>query len=234
MGLLDLAMQEHALVETGLPTTRRTPDLRAAPQAVHNVTPHENKTSWNIIDGFPSLESGFAKGRSPRRASDEADRTRPPNGTTVQEHPFTLHLLSLCLGAAVLALHTPAQAQVYECREGSRTVFSGIPCEADSAPLEVKPAAGDYSQPDDLRARLRTEAGRVELKRIDDERAARRRDATAENELRRKAESDHCLQIRKDRARALRHPDNARREREAAEKLSEREFFECRRAERLR
>lgn len=157
----------------------------------------------------------------------------------MQERPFTPRFLSLCLGAAVLALHPPAQGQVYQCREGGRTVFSGTPCDADSAPLEVKPAAGDYNQLDDVRARLRTETGRVELKRIDDERAVKRRDAAAENELRQKAESDRCLQIREDRARAqrlartLRHPDNARREKDAAEKLSEREFFECRRTGRL-
>lgn len=158
----------------------------------------------------------------------------------MQERPFPPRLLSLCVGAALLALQLPAQGQVYQCREGGRIVFSGTPCDATSAPLEVKPAAGDYNQLDDVRARLRTESGRVELKRIDDERAARRRDAAAENELRQKAESDRCLQLREDRARAqrlaktLRHPDNARRERETAEKLSEREFFECRHIHRLR
>lgn len=158
----------------------------------------------------------------------------------MQERPFTIRLLSLCIGAAVLALHPSAHGQVYKCREGGRTVFSGTPCDADSAPLEVKPAAGDYDRLDDLRARSRTETGRVELRRIDDERAARRREAAVENAVRRKAESDRCLQIREDRARAQRlaktrrHPDNARREGETAEKLSEREFFECRRVERLR
>ncbi|MCK0510473.1 DUF4124 domain-containing protein [Aromatoleum buckelii] len=140
----------------------------------------------------------------------------------------------------MLALHPSAQGQVYQCRESGRIVFSGTPCDADSAPLEVKPAAGDYNQLDDRRARSRTETGRVELRRIDDERAARRRDAAAENELRQKAESDRCLQIREDRARAqrlakARRPsDNARSERETAEKLSEREFFECRRTGGLR
>lgn len=158
----------------------------------------------------------------------------------MQERPLTLRLFSLCLGAAVLALHPPVHGQIYKCREGGRTVFSGTPCEADSVPIEVQPAAGDYNQLDDLRARSRTETGRIELRRLDDERAARRHAAAVENALRRKAESDRCVQIREDRARAqrlaktLRHPDNARREGETAEKLSEREFFECRQAEQVR
>ncbi|MCK0507179.1 DUF4124 domain-containing protein [Aromatoleum anaerobium] len=158
----------------------------------------------------------------------------------MQERPFTFRLLALCIGAAVLAPPPPAHGQVYKCREGGGTVFSGTPCDAESTPLEVKPAAGDYDRLDDLRARSRTETGRVELRRIDDERAARRHEAAVENDLRRKAESDRCTQIREDRARAQRlaktrrHPDNARHEGETAKKLSEREFFECRHAGQLR
>ncbi|KON81893.2 hypothetical protein PA01_10100 [Azoarcus sp. PA01] len=207
----------------------------------HRTTPQQLKIKPFGITMmvFRFARIGLAKELRLRRTTRPAERI-PSNGATVPARPFTLPFVSLCFGAAVLVLHPLAHGQVYECREGAKSVFSGTPCDADSTPLEVKPAAGDYNRLDDVRARLRTESGRVELKRIDDERAARRHEAAVENAARRKIESERCVQIGEARTRAqrlaktLRHPDHARREKEAAEKLSEREFFECRRAERLR
>ena len=134
---------------------------------------------------------------------------------------------------AALIFSTATHAQVFKCQEGGKTVFSDKPCHADSAPVNVKPASGEYNEGDGSRARSRALDEQVELMRIDAERAANRRSAVIMSEARRKSESERCYQIRKDKAEALhwasqfRHPANIQREQEKAKHLEQREFFEC-------
>lgn len=42
----------------------------------------------------------------------------------------------------LIAAALPAQAQVYKCRVGGTTVFSGQPCEPDAQLIDVRPASG--------------------------------------------------------------------------------------------
>lgn len=135
--------------------------------------------------------------------------------------------------ASIAAITLPVQAQIFKCQEGGKTVFSDKPCHADSAPVNVKPASGEYNEGDGSRARSRALDEQAELMRIDNERAANRRSAVIMSESRRKSESERCYQIRKDKAEALhwasqfRHPANIQREQEKAKHLEQREFFEC-------
>ncbi|MFT3759000.1 DUF4124 domain-containing protein [Thauera sp.] len=75
-----------------------------------------------------------------------------------------------------MLLASAANAQVYKCQEGGRTVITDRPCHADSKPIEVKPAAGEgdrseYNSPAARRQRD-VEYAR-ELQRRADEREAR-------------------------------------------------------------
>lgn len=55
-------------------------------------------------------------------------------------HPVTLVALAI-----LAALPQPAVAQVYRCKIGGTTVFSGQPCEPDAQPIDVRPASGAAS-----------------------------------------------------------------------------------------
>ncbi|CAI07130.1 hypothetical protein ebD42 [Aromatoleum aromaticum EbN1] len=135
--------------------------------------------------------------------------------------------------AVLAASILPVQAQVYKCPEGGRVVFSDRPCHADAAPLDVKPASGDYNYLDDMQAQNRTLNKKIELMKIEGEREENRRAGMIESERRKKAESDRCKQIREDKADAEHlaktfiYEENILREEEKARKLAEREFFDC-------
>lgn len=82
-----------------------------------------------------------------------------------------------CLVVVGLALCAPAQAQVYKCQEGGRTVITDRPCHAGATPMDVRPAAGagdaDGYNSSAARTRRDVEYAR-ELKRREDAHEARR------------------------------------------------------------
>lgn len=57
-------------------------------------------------------------------------------------HPVTLVALAI-----LAALPPPAAAQVYKCKIGGTTVFSGQPCQPDAKPIDVRPASGNAPAP---------------------------------------------------------------------------------------
>lgn len=142
-------------------------------------------------------------------------------------------MLKMILVVFVAAAWLPAHAQVFKCQEGGKTVFSDRPCGASAAAVDVKPASGEYNAVDGMRARSRALDGEEELLRMDAERARNRSAATIDSEISRKAGSERCAQVRKEKAKAqywakeFKHPDNIKREQEKVKELTSREFFDC-------
>lgn len=143
-----------------------------------------------------------------------------------------MKLQAIAVLSALLAL-SPAQAQVYKCTEGGKTVFSDRPCSADDAPLQVRPAAGQFDPAAGKAAEARAARDQAELQRIELQRQAARASEASAIEARQKAEQDNCTRIRRDMEQAqywageFRHPDNVRRETEKANKLKDQLWWEC-------
>lgn len=73
--------------------------------------------------------------------------------------------------AAIAAIALPAQAQVFKCQEGGKTVFSDRPCHANAAPLPVTPAVGHDPS---TRYRMEAERDRVRAEAYQKELAEKR------------------------------------------------------------
>lgn len=137
---------------------------------------------------------------------------------------------ALLMTAALLAL--PAQAQVYKCAEGGKTVFSDKPCAVGAKPVEIRPAAGAYDVEQGTEARLRTLRDKEALAEAKSRRAAEERAQAREVSYEPKT-LDRCDQLRADYdkaadlARRYRHPDNIARERAKAEQARDSSYFEC-------
>lgn len=135
----------------------------------------------------------------------------------------------------------PADAQVYKCTVNGNTVYSGTPCASGASALNVKPAAG---QPDALeveRARLRAEQDKLRLQAIETNKQLRReitdrkRDQALDAvQAQKQRQADKCADVRRNLAHEREWSErfvmeeNRARAREAARKLEDREFFDCR------
>ena len=134
---------------------------------------------------------------------------------------------------ALLFASSTAFAQVFKCSVDGRTVFSDRPCSADSAPIDLRPAMGQYDRDAAREAETRTSRERARVSEIETERRVSQNRVQAEIEAKRQAELDRCAKIGKDKAdaetRAARfhHPDQIKREREKAKHLATRQFFDC-------
>lgn len=142
-------------------------------------------------------------------------------------------MIRVIVFVATMLVVASAQAQVFKCQEGGKTVFSDRPCGANASAVDVKPATGEYNALDGMRARSRALDGEEELLRLDAERARQRSAAAIDSEMSRKSGSERCAQVRKEKAKAqywakeFKHPDNIKREQEKVKELTSREFFDC-------
>ncbi|WP_168735253.1 DUF4124 domain-containing protein [Pseudothauera rhizosphaerae] len=136
----------------------------------------------------------------------------------------------IILAAALLAT-SAAQAQVYKCVEGGKTVITDRPCYADSAPTAVKPAAGGFN-PEEAAAADRRTADLIERQTIRDAAKARAQEQLDARPAR-ASEPDECDRLRAEHAEAARlageyrHPDNIARAQEKAKKAAQDSFFRC-------
>lgn len=142
--------------------------------------------------------------------------------------------------AALLVAALPAQAQVYKCQDGGKTVFSDRPCSADARAVDVRPARGEF----DAKAAAELDRQRAQRIRID---AATQKYRDMAEERRERAQArasspaapDRCAELRRKHAEAkrwekeFRHPDNIARERNKAKQASEDSFFDCGPGERV-
>ena len=64
---------------------------------------------------------------------------------------------------AALLIAGPALGQVYKCNQGGSVVFTSAPCDADSKPIDVRPATGAGGPVDAMQAinNRRIATGRV-------------------------------------------------------------------------
>jgi len=135
-----------------------------------------------------------------------------------------------CLAIVGLALCAPAQAQVYKCQEGGRTVITDRPCAGGEA-MKVRPASGAYDPKKraEVYERIERQAAQVDegYRLIEDQRAREAAPPSAQ------AEPDECERLRKEHADAkywegeFRHPDNIARERAKRKKAASDSFFRC-------
>lgn len=135
---------------------------------------------------------------------------------------MVMALSLLCSGAA--------QAQVFKCQEGGRTVITDRPC-AGGEKMNVQPASGafDPRKRAEVYERIDRQAQQVQegYRMIEEQQI---RDAPRP---RARAEPDECDQLRERHADAkhwskeFRHPDNIRREQEKAKKAASDSFFKC-------
>lgn len=142
-----------------------------------------------------------------------------------------MNMIRASIFAAITSIALPAQAQVYKCQEGGKTVFADRPCNAEAKALDVRPARGEF----DPKAAAELERQRVQ--RMEIHAATQKyRDMAEERRERARAQPaapDRCAELRKKHAEAkrwekeFRHPDNIARERNKAKQASEESFFDC-------
>lgn len=135
---------------------------------------------------------------------------------------------------SLLALALPAQAQVYKCTEGGKTVYSQMPCAADAKPVELK--VHQPTEADRLRAEAQSLREQAVNARNDGERMAAERRSRAAAEAR-QAEKDakarKCAEYQEEIKRregtkdkwasgALRQQDHDR-----IRELNDKHFTEC-------
>ena len=133
-----------------------------------------------------------------------------------------------CLATGGRALWARAQAQVYKCQEGGRTVITDRPCAGGEA-MKVRPASGTYDPKKraEVYVRIERQAAQVDegYRLIEDQRAPEAAPP--------KAEPDECDRLRQEHADAkywegeFRHPDNIARERAKRKKAASDSFFRC-------
>ena len=131
----------------------------------------------------------------------------------------------LCSGAA--------QAQVFKCVEGGKTVYSQDPCSHRATVINSTPATGRY----DAAAHAQREAQNARIMRqqaVDDIRLdADRKIADREREAERSAKKRRCDDLRRDKqdaeywSKEFRHPDNINREQAKAKKGASDLWWEC-------
>lgn len=73
----------------------------------------------------------------------------------------------ILLMIAVAAASTSAQAQVYKCKEGGKTVFSDIPCLKDGEQVQVAPASGHWNAENAARSQRESSDIKAKVRRID-------------------------------------------------------------------
>lgn len=134
----------------------------------------------------------------------------------------------------LLIAASSAQAQMFKCTDGGRTVFSDRPCSDSAEKLKVRPAAGNYDPDAGARARTETASTLARFAAEDAARQAARDSDEAQRRAERAAEQDRCAELRENKneaehwAREFRHPDNIRREKEKAKHWKDRLWWECR------
>lgn len=137
------------------------------------------------------------------------------------------------LAAALLPWASCAQAQVYKCQEGGRTVFSDTPCSLDAERVQVRPATGEYDPEAGARVRQETAETLSRFAAEDAARQAAREESVVRRAAERAAGQDRCIELRKKKndaeywANEFRHPDNIRREQQKAKHWKDRLWWEC-------
>lgn len=53
------------------------------------------------------------------------------------------HIVSIAALLAALIAPAVAQAEIYKCTQGGKTIFSDRPCAADAAPMQIRLQAGE-------------------------------------------------------------------------------------------
>jgi hypothetical protein len=141
--------------------------------------------------------------------------------------------------AILFALPSMAQT-VYKCDNGGRISYSQIPCAADAARLDTRPAAGAYDAAESARARLHAAESQARLRDVEARREAQRRDreereaerlnAERARHLEREqcgAESRKKMEVAERLAARYRQPDRIRLAQEEAEHWRGRLWWEC-------
>lgn len=135
--------------------------------------------------------------------------------------------------ALSLLCSAAAQAQVYKCVEGGRTVYSQEPCSHRAEVIDATPATGGY----DARAHAQRRAQNARimgLQAVDEaERDAKRRATDRQRDAERSAQQRRCDELRSKKqdaeywSKEFRHPDNINREQAKAKKGASDLWWEC-------
>lgn len=126
-----------------------------------------------------------------------------------------------------------AQAQVYKCVEGGKTVYSQEPCGHRATVIDSTPATGSY----DARAHAQRRAQNARIMGLqaadEAERDAKRAATDRQRDAERSAQQRRCDELRRNKqsseywAKEFRHPDNIRREQDKAKKGASDLWWEC-------
>ncbi|NLF53705.1 MAG: DUF4124 domain-containing protein [Thauera phenolivorans] len=136
------------------------------------------------------------------------------------------------LGLLVVA--ASANAQVFRCEAGGRTVFSDRRCDADAVAVDPRPAAGDFDRAAAAARDAQTSRIRAGLEADEAERRAAREAAEASREAERGAQARRCSELRlraqelASRAARIDDPKRARRERAKATQAADDLWWACR------
>ena len=134
---------------------------------------------------------------------------------------------------ALIGASVSAQAQVYKCVEGGRTVYAQEPCGRRAEVIDATPATGGYDAA--AHAQRRAQNARIQLQQgiddiwLDTNRKIADRQRSAEQ----KAKERRCDELRSRKqdaeywSKEFRHPDNVRREQDKAKKGASELWWQC-------